>query len=74
MSAIRMTAGTSLARTTVASSRMATVTPKPSCLMFVAELVRKDANTMAMRSAAAVMIRPVRCRPKATASDWIPRH
>ena len=66
--ATRMNVGTSTLRTSVASIRMAKAAPKPSCLMFVTPLDRKAANTMAISSAAAVMMRPVRCRPKATES------
>ena len=66
-----MNAGTSKALTTVASRRMAKATPNPRLLIFVTELDRNEAKTIAMSKAAAVMMRPVRCKPNATASDVV---
>ena len=57
----------------VASTRIANVTPKPSCLIFVTPVNENDAKTMAINRAAAMMIRPVRCRPKATTATSAPR-
>ena len=67
-----MNAGTSSPRTTVASTSTASATPMPSILMIVTPLLAKAMNTMAMRAAALVTRRPVRCNPIATAAVLSP--
>ena len=62
-----MNAGTRVARTTVASIRTASVSPTPNNLMKLTDDVAKLRKTTEMSNAAAVMMRPVRARPVATA-------
>jgi hypothetical protein len=62
-----MVAGTSSARTSVASTTMATIMPTPMVFTIETPPVAKPATTTMSSSAAAVMIRPVCCRPVATA-------
>jgi hypothetical protein len=62
-----MVAGTSTARTTVASSRIAAERPSPNSCRPTKLPVRKPANAAIMMIAAAVMMRPVCSSPKATA-------
>lgn len=62
-----MVAGTSSARTSVASTTIATIMPTPISLMYDIPPVAKPATTMINSNAAAVMIRPVCWRPLATA-------
>ena len=64
--ATRINAGTSKPLTTVASSKIAKEIPRPSILILVTPLVMKQANTIAIRTAAAVMIRPDFCNPELT--------
>jgi hypothetical protein len=59
-----MIAGTNSARTIVASTRIAKATPTPSCLIFVTLLDTNAAKMIVSNAAAAVMIRPERCKPK----------
>ena len=67
-----MKAGTSVPRMRKASISTASVRPMPKSLMKVMLLVAKAMNTTAMSSAAAVTIRPVRSRPRATDSSLSP--
>ena len=67
-----MVAGTSSVRTMVASTRTAMASPTPSCLMARTSPAAKPAKTMTMRHAAEVMMRPLRCRPTATARSLSP--
>src|SRR5579862_3121446 len=62
----RMVAGTSSARTMVASTATATATPSPSALISTMSAVTNDRLTQTTISAALVMILPLRCRPSAT--------
>jgi hypothetical protein len=62
-----MVAGTSRSRTTTASSATARVRPRPMDRMGTNPAVRNPANTTHISSAAEVTIRPVPCRPCATA-------
>ena len=68
----RIVAGTSRARTTVASTSSATSMPTPIILMNTIPEVAKAPMTTASSRAALVMIRPVRCRPIATAAVLSP--
>ena len=61
--------GTSRARTIVASIRTARAVPRPTCLMKMICEVTNAPMAIENRSAAAVMMRPVRSRPIATASE-----
>jgi hypothetical protein len=63
-----MRAGTSRARTTLASRRTAAAMPNPISLVTTIWALRKAPATTAKSNAAAVTIRPVRSRPTATAS------
>ena len=62
-----MVAGTSSARTNVASTTTATIMPTPMSLIVPIWPVANPAITTTTSSAAEVMIRPVCCRPRATA-------
>ena len=64
--ASRMNAGTSVPRMRKASISTARVRPMPNSLMKLTRLVAKARNTTAISTAAAVTIRPVRSRPRAT--------
>ena len=66
-----MSAGTSSARTIVASTATATAVPTPSCLMNTICDVAKAPSATTSSSAAAVTIRPVRWMPSATASSFV---
>ena len=57
--ATRIKAGTNKPLTTVASSKMANEIPRPNILILVTPLVIKQANTIAIKTAAAVMMRAV---------------
>ena len=59
-------AGTRTSRTTVASSRIATPSPKPSILIRVPDSVTKPRKTSTMIAAAAVMTPLVAASPRAT--------
>jgi len=63
-----ISAGTSKALITVASSKIAKATPNPSNLIVVTPLVKNAAKTIARIKAAAVIIRADFCNPNATAS------
>ena len=67
-----MVAGTSTDRTIVASMRMPKNIATPISLMNVTDDVEKAPMTTMRRSAADVMMRPVRCSPVATASRLSP--
>ena len=62
------TDGSRTARTTVASSRIATARPTPSCLKVVIDSVAKTANTATMITAALVTTPAEILMPCATAS------
>src|SRR5262249_6405875 len=64
--AMRMKAGTSVARITNASISTAMARPTPKILMNETPEVAKAMKTTLMSTAAAVTIRPVRSRPRAT--------
>ena len=66
-----ISAGTSSARTIVASIRTATAAPTPSCLMKTICDVANAPSATTSSSAAAVTMRPVRWRPSATASSFV---
>ena len=66
----RIVAGTSSARTTVASSATASAIPSPSALISTMSANANEAATTTTISAAEVTIRPLRSRPRATAS-WL---
>lgn len=68
----RVVAGTRRVRTMVASTMTATARPTPSCLMARTSPAAHPANTTTMSRAAEVMMRPVRWRPRATASSVSP--
>ena len=59
--------GTSSERTIVASTRIATARPSPNCCRPTIRPATKPENAAHMMIAAAVMIRPVRSSPWATA-------
>src|SRR5713101_1493525 len=63
----RMTAGTTRARTSVASMATATASPMPMALMITTSARPKARNTVTMIAAAPVMRRAVFSRPLATA-------
>ena len=65
----RISAGTSRARTMVASSRTAEAVPSPSSFVITICEVRKAPNATAKSNAAEVTIRPVRSSPTAIASE-----
>ena len=65
-----MSEGTSSARTIVASMRTASAIPTPISLTMMICEVAKAPTAMQKRRAAAVMMRPVRSSPMATAS-WL---
>lgn len=60
---IRIRAGTSSSRTTVASIRTAKASMKPSCLISVFLAKMNEAKTTTMMAAAAVITEPVRVIP-----------
>ena len=62
-------AGSSTARTSVASSRMATARPTPICLNSIMLSVAKIANTATITTAALVTTPAVALMPCATASS-----
>ena len=62
----RMKAGTRAPRTRVASMAMATASPTPKSLMNDTPEVAKAKKTAARSRAAAVTMRPLRSRPRAT--------
>ena len=68
-----MVAGTSSARTMVASTATATATPRPSALMRTMSAVTNERLTQTTMSAALVMIFPLLCKPCATeeALSWL---
>ncbi len=68
----RIVAGTSSARTTVASTRIAITVATPISLMNVMPEVANAPTTTVISSAALVMIRPVCCSPAATAAVLSP--
>ena len=68
----RIVAGTSSARTIVASMTTATASPTPIIWMKLMPLVAKAPTTTTKSSAALVMMRPVRCSPRETASVVVP--
>ena len=62
--------GTSIMRTSVASTRTAVASPSPKTLrMCSGSLITNEAKTQNMMAAAAVMMRPVTARPSATLSE-----
>lgn len=65
-------AGTSISRTTVASTKTATASPSPIIFTVGSGLVTKERNTAIMISAADVMTRAVFASPIATASRLFP--
>ena len=67
----RISEGTSRARTIVASSITPTAIPTAICFMKKTELTPKARKTTAMQTAAAVITRPVRPIPIATASSLL---
>jgi hypothetical protein len=67
-----MLAGTSNARTTVASTTIAIAIATPMSLMKVIPDSENAPITTTSSSAAVVMMPPVRCRPVATASALSP--
>ena len=67
-----MVAGTSSIPTTVASSTTAMAMPRPTSLMVSSSPAAKPRNTITIRAAAEVTIRPVRCSPRATARSLSP--
>ena len=66
----RITAGTRMVLTRVASISTATARPNPISLNGTSRPAAKAANTVTMTSAAEVMVRAVLSRPRATAS-WL---
>ena len=68
----RIVDGTSSARTTVASKATAIATPSPSALIRTMSAKANDPATTTTISAAEVTIRPLRSRPRATASVLSP--
>ena len=64
-----MNAGTSTIRTSVASTRTASVRPRPNNRMTDTWAAINAAKEIDMMSAAAVMIRPVWAMPRATLSS-----
>ena len=64
-----MNDGSSAIRTRVASTRTARVNPSPKILMNDTWAVIRAAKAIDMIRAAAVTTRPVRARPRATASS-----
>ena len=69
----RMVAGTRSARTTVASSATAIAIPTPSALISTMSAKANDPATRTTIRAAEVTMRPLRSRPRATASVLSPR-
>jgi hypothetical protein len=61
-----ITAGSSTARTTVASSRTAAASPNPSSFNETSGIVRNSENTATITTAALVMTPAVRTMPSAT--------
>jgi hypothetical protein len=59
-------------RTTVASTRIATASPSPICLVETFGAITMDRNTATMMAAAAVITRAVRDSPRATAAALSP--
>ncbi len=72
----RIVAGTSKARTSVASTSTATARPTPIIAMNTMPEVAKAPTTTTKSSAALVMMPPVRCSPRATARvlSWLASH
>src|SRR5439155_13653363 len=66
----RIVAGTSSARTRVASSRIAMAVPKPSALIRMMSAAMNEPETRTMIAAALVITPPLRCRPCATLA-WL---
>ena len=64
-----MNAGTSTIRTSVASTRTASVRPSPNSRMNATLAAISAANEIDMINAAAVTTRPVRAMPSATLSS-----
>ena len=64
-----MNAGTSTIRTSVASTRTASVRPNPNKRMNDTWAAMSAANEIDITSAAAVITRPVRATPSATLSS-----
>jgi len=69
-----MTDGTSIIRTTVASSRAATARVTPSSVGGIGPVTPKATNTTIMMSAALVVGRPVRAMPSRMAGSTSPCH
>ncbi len=69
---MRITAGTSTVRTIVASSRIATARPNPTCCRKTSRPVLNPRKTTTMISAAPVMMRAVDSTPCATDSRFLP--
>ncbi len=67
-----MVAGTRSARTTVASRAMAMAMPMPRALIRTMSAKANDRATTTTMRAADVTIRPLRSRPRATASVLSP--
>ena len=66
-----MSAGTRTERMITASIRTAEARPRPKSLMIRSSPSMKEAKTVTMIAAAAVITRPVRARPRVTASDGV---
>ena len=67
-----MTAGTTSARTSVASIATAIASPIPMALMITTSARPKARKTVTMMAAAPVMSRPLRSSPDATAAVLSP--
>jgi len=68
----RIRAGTSAIRTISASRSTAPARPRPNILITTCPPSTNEANTSTMIVAAAVIVRPVACRPRVTASRLSP--